>query len=272
MSAIAHWKHRVEAHHAQSIRAQDEAQMSEDFWAPFASFFRVDPRRIDDPVLDRLAREIKRSSTLLDVGGGAGRFALPLALRCRHVTVVEPSGSMLQGLREGMQEAGIKNITSVQATWEEATVEPADVALCAHVVYGVADIEPFIRKLEAHARQKVLLLAFMDSPIARFSPFWKPVHGEERVDLPGLPELVNVLWEMDICPDVEMLESASPRAFESRESALEQLRARLYVKPDTERDRRLQSAMDELLVETPDGVGIRGAKLRRQGLIAWRPA
>jgi SAM-dependent methyltransferase len=271
MSAVEQWKTRIETHHAQSIRAQDRYAPSEDFWRPYASSFRADPRRTDDPVLDRLRRELRPQDTLMDVGGGAGRFALPLALRCRHVTVVDPSESMLQELREGAREAGIDNLTVVPGNWEDVEAAPAGVVLCSHVVYGVADIEPFIRKLDSHATKRVLLLMFADSPQSALSPFWKLVHEEERTDLPALPELVRVLWEMDIYPDVEMLETGGPHAFESREAAMEQLRRRLYVAPDTEQDRRLEQAARELLVEATDGLVVKGSRPRRQGLISWQP-
>ena len=161
----------METHHAQSLRAQEGFTPSDDFWRPFASAFRADPRRTDDPTLDRVAREVDRDKTLLDVGGGAGRFALPLALHCRHVTVVEPSESIVGEFRDGARDAGIDNLSVTQGSWEEAHVEPADVVLCSHVVYGIADVAPFVRKLGSHARERVLMLVFMDSPQSALSPF-----------------------------------------------------------------------------------------------------
>ena len=272
MSAIQHWKDRTETHHAQSIRAQGENELPDDFWRPFASHFRADPHRTDDPVLERLVREVDSTKSVLDVGGGAGRLALPLALRCRRVTVVEPSESMLEELGKAVRDGEISNIDVVQGQWEEVEVEHADVVLCAHVVYGISEIAPFVRKLHAHVRDRVLMLAFVDSPQARLSPFWRPVHGEERVDLPALPELLRVLWEMEIYPDLEMLGTGETQPFDSRDSAVEQLRQRLYVRPDTEMDERLLKAADELLVDTPDGLIVRGSRLRRQGLLSWRTA
>ena len=263
------WKERVEAHHAQSLRAQHETPESDDFCRPYASAFRADPRRTDDPVLDRLASKVTPHTTVLDVGGGAGRLALPLALRCRHVTVVEPSESMVAELGDGAREAGISNLAVVQGPWEEAEAETADVVLCSHVVYGVADVVSFVEKLSAYAKERVLM--FMESPQAWLSPFWSAVHLEERVDLPALPELLNVLWEKGIYPDLEMLEKRAPQAFESREAAMEQLRGRLYVSPGSKQERRLLAAADELLVETPEGLTVRGAHDRRQGLVSWTP-
>ena len=98
------WSDRVEAHHAQSESVKDDSFRSDDFWRPFASDFRQDPRRRDDAALNRLFPYIGPEQTVLDVGGGAGRFALPLALRCRHVTIVDPSDSMLEEARSTAQE------------------------------------------------------------------------------------------------------------------------------------------------------------------------
>ena len=271
MSAVEHWRNNVEDHHAQSMRAMGEAGAPTDFWRALAPAFRADPRRTEDKVLNRLKREVNGDHTLLDVGGGAGRFAIALALGCRSVTVAEPSESMLEQLDEALKETGIANVAAVQGNWEDVEVEPADIVLCSHVVYGVADIVPFIRKLESHARAKVLVLSFVDSPQAHLTPLWKPVHGEERINLPALPELVDVLWELGIYPDLEMIEVTDRQTFETREAALDQLRGRLWIAPDSDADRRLQTAVDETLEEVGDGFAIRGGRSRRQGLISWGP-
>ena len=139
-SSIEAWKARIEDHNAQSLRARGDVAQDDDWWSTLAGGFRADPRRVGDPVADLLAGWVTRETTVLDVGGGAGRYALPLALRCRHVTVVEPSPSMVAQLKEGAREAGIENVSAVEAGWEEAEIEPADLVLCANVVYGVADI------------------------------------------------------------------------------------------------------------------------------------
>ena len=141
--AIQSWKRRVEAHHAQSLRVMDETRRTGDFWKPVAAGFRADPRRTDDEALNAISELAPDGSTLLDVGGGAGRFAVALAFNSPAVTVVDPSEAMLDQLREATSEAGLDNVSAVRAEWQDAQVEAADVALCSHVVYGVAGIEPF---------------------------------------------------------------------------------------------------------------------------------
>ena len=272
MGAIEAWKHRVRAHHEQSEAVMAAAGWSDDdFWQPYARFFRLDPRRQDDPVLNLLLSMVELGSTALDVGGGAGRMALPMALYCKRVHVVEPSNSMIEQLRESAAGANIENVSVTQAVWEDAEVGAEDLVLCAHVVYGVADIEPFLRKLEAHARSLVMLLAFVESPMNRISRFWKPVHGEKRIDMPALPELVNALWEMGIFPDVQMMGPVQPDRFENRDVALTQLRNRLYVRAGSAEDERLRSSMDDLLVDVDGGVMVKGVPLVRQGFVSWMP-
>ena len=271
-SAIEYWRQQVEGHNLQSTRVQGESLWaSGEYWRPLMSNFTIDPHRTDDPGLNHLLSEVGPDTTVMDVGGGAGRFALPLALRCKHVVVVEPADSMVEALNEGAREAGIHNVTVVQELWENADVEPADIVLTAHAVYGVVEAEPFIRKLEANATQKVIVLALMEQPNSQLSPFWKPLYGEERIDLPALRELINVLWELEVYPSLQMFSPTPAQTFDSKEAAFEQLKHRLHVDNDSEVERRLRSAISDLLVETPEGLMIKGSKPRRLGVLTWTP-
>jgi SAM-dependent methyltransferase len=246
--------------------------LGQDRWEPFSAFFKADPRRTDDAEVNRLARDLTPATTLLDVGAGAGRFTLPLALRCKHVTAVEPSPSMGENLRHLATEAGIANVTLVARPWEEAEVESADVVLSAHVIYSIEDIDAFVRKLTAHARQQVYMPTFMRPPRARYAPFWRLVHGEDRQELPGAAELMQVLWELGLYPNLEMYAPVPFRPFRDWQRALEALRPRLFVTPDMEQDARLQHAMRELLSETSAGYIIKDLPPGRLALISWQPA
>ena len=272
MSAIEVWKRRVAAHHAQTRQVQAGlGQGVVDRWEVASPFFRANPHRLDDVEVNRLAQEVNPSTTVLDVGGGAGRFALPLALRCRHVTVIEPSPSMRESLHQIAAQAGIDNITIVAKRWEEAEVDLVDVVISAHVVYMIEDIQAFIVKLVERARKQVLMPTFMRPPMARYAPFWHWAHGEDRIELPGAAELMQVLWEMGIYPTLEMFAPEPFRALKDWQTALTTLRQRMYVEPDTDADVRLQKAMHELLVERPDGYAMRGIGPGRLALISWRP-
>jgi len=267
-TAAESWRELAEAHHAQTERVRADGGVEKDFWAPIASRFKDDPSREDDPVLNRLMTWVDEDSTVLDVGGGAGRFAIPLAKRCRKVTLVDPSAAMLETLQKASAEAGVENITSAHANWEEAEVEPADMVLCAHVIYGVTDIEPFLRKLEEHARKRVVVVSHAVAPVAMMASFWKAVHGEERIGMPAFRELVPVLWEMGRFPDIEMLAATEHTGMPDRDIALEWLRRLTWVAPDSEKDRVLQTELDAAFDAEQGAYVLRRGRSQR-GIVTW---
>jgi SAM-dependent methyltransferase len=270
-SETTQWTRRVEAHHEQSARAQQESGWDEqDQWQPLVGYFKADPYRKDDPILAKLLSMIATRDTVLDVGGGAGRYALPLALKCRQVAVVEPSAAMLRGLNEESQRIGLANIAPVAGYWADVGVEPADVVLCANVIYDVAGIVPFVEKLTAHANRQVLVLAYDDAPANGLAPFWKPVYGDQRVALPGAPEFLRVLREMGIHPDVEIFDPTPPESAPNIQAALCLIRNLLFVRPGTELDQKLQRSLHGLLEETPTGVTIKESRPRSLALISWQ--
>jgi len=269
-SAIEAWRNRVESHHDQTIRTRGDVTYA-DLWSTLAERFRDDPFRTDDAIVNALVAWLTTGSTVLDVGGGAGRYALPLALKSKHVTVVDPSPSMLDVLRRAAEEAKIANVSAIEANWEDAYVEPADLVLCANVVYGVADIEPFVRRLAEHARSRVAIVLYMDAPLSRMSALWNAVHEEKRLDMPGLPELLPVLWEMGIYPNVEMAPPAGgPRSLPNMETAIAMARHFLYIAPGSDKEARLREVAPRFVIDTPDGVAIQPASERPQGIVWWR--
>src|SRR5581483_12385272 len=120
------------------------------------------------------------------------------------------------------------NVRAVRGRWEEAVVEPADLVICAHVIYGIVEIEAFLEKLEAHARRRVALFAHMQSPPSRFSELWARVHGEARINLPAVPELLPVLWARGTYPNLEMFPPLPRETAPSPDAALGLLRLFLF--------------------------------------------
>ena len=129
--AEAAWAERVRANREQVDRLR-EVPDGRDFYGPVASIFRADPTRSDDPVLALLLGEAHSGEMWLDVGAGAGRYALPLARRVRR-----DRGGPVRGcfrLREIVAEHGIANVRTLQERWPMSD-PPRRVVLIAHAGY-----------------------------------------------------------------------------------------------------------------------------------------
>ena len=70
--------------------------------------------------------------------------------------------------------------------------------------------------MESVARRLCVAVLMERQPSSIADACWPPVHGEERVSLPALPEFVELLRARGHEPSIEML-SREPRRFASRD-------------------------------------------------------
>jgi SAM-dependent methyltransferase len=223
-----------------------------------------------EPFLRRLRRVTDGSSTVIDVGSGPGRLALPLATGVGHVTAVDPSREMLAALQREARELGLENVTAVHGRWEEVATDPADVVFSSFVLPLVADGAAFLRKLERSARRHVFLYLGAHSGDAVFDPIWRHFHGAPRVPGATYLDALALLRELGIEPQVKVVEVPNRKRFATLDEAVEHYLEWLLV-PDTPDAR---SELAELLSTWL--MGRRGAfrsPLRSMpvAIIRWRP-
>jgi CTP:molybdopterin cytidylyltransferase MocA len=270
------WAERVIANREQVERIREVPDG--DFYAPVRSLFWADPTRTDDPVLAALLAQVEPGDRWLDVGAGAGRFALPIARALApsggSVVALDTSPSMLESLREIATEHDIRNVQTIEARWPPAAgsdlaAETADVVLIAHVGYDVAEIGPFVDALEAGAGRACVAVLMEQVPASAADPFWPLVHDQTRDRLPALPEFLELLRARGRRAEVERLPTDG-RLFESRAALEGSVRRQLWIDPAGKKEGRFQAALDELAVETPDGWLIAGRAPNEIGVVTWR--
>ena len=269
------WAARVRANRDQVERIR-EIPDGTDFYAPVQSLFRSDPTRTDDPTLIALLDMIRPGETWLDVGAGAGRYALPIARALDPsggiVLALDASPSMLEGLREVAEDYAIENVRTIEARWpiaDPATVE-SDVALIAHVGYDIEAIGAFLDGLEAAAGRACIAILMDRVPASAADPFWPLVHRESRVPLPALPDFLELLRSRGREPSVVSV-AVEPRRFEAREALEGFIRRQLWIDPSGPKERRFQAALDELTVEDAGGWTIRDRVANEIGIVTWSP-
>jgi CTP:molybdopterin cytidylyltransferase MocA/SAM-dependent methyltransferase len=274
---VADWGARVRANREQVDRVR-EVPDGQDFYAPVRSLFRADPTRSDDPVLGVLLGLVHAGDTWLDVGAGAGRFALPIARALDEsggeVIALDVSPSMLEALNEIAEDHAVENIRTIEARWPDDAAArglDADVGFIAHVGYDVEDIGSFLDALEAASRRLCVAVLMERVPASAADPFWPPVHGEARVPLPALPDALELLEARGRHPSVTRVE-IEPRRFESRDALAGFARRQLWIDPEGPKEALFQTALDELTEHDDSGWTMRGRIPSDVGIVTWRPA
>jgi SAM-dependent methyltransferase len=269
----AAWADRVRANRDQAERFREEH--AADFYAPVTSLFVADPRRTGEPALDVLLEMARPDATWLDIGAGAGRYALPLALAVREVIAVEPSPGMRRALRTGIGEHGLDNIRVIAGSWP-ASIEAlgplpaADVSLIAHVGYDIEAIDPFLDAMEAATRGRCVAVLTDRSPASVADPFWPLVHGETRVALPALPELMELLRARGRTTEVIRV-ARPPRSFETVAALTAFLRRQLFIAEGGEKDIHFRAILPEMIVRRDGAWTLLDPPAGSIGVVTWRP-
>src|SRR6516225_3545823 len=250
---------------------------------PTIPSLKADPLRPLDPNLAVIASYIEADDVIIDVGGGAGRISLPLALRCREVINVEPSLTMAIGFRTNASGAGITNTRIIEGEWPEVDAPAGSVALVNHVTYMTREIVPFIKKLEQAGRRRVLITVNSVPGPSFQRVLYQLVHGEAEEVVPGHVELINAIWELGILPDIRVLPQPTvPFApAPGRNAAIAGAIARFpgeqwgWWDLGSDLEDRLRSILeerfDELFIAGTDGFIPRYVAPGREILITWVP-
>lgn len=183
--------------------------------------------------------------TVLDVGAGPGAAGLALSPPAAHLVAVDESGDMLAALSERAGARGVEHRV-VHGRWPDvaASVGVADVVVCHHVLYNVADLVPFVDALTAHARRRVVVAITGEHPVKRTNPLWERFWGVARPEGPTADDLLAVLAEAGIAPDVAREREPWARPARAEVERVASVTRRLCLPP--ERQDEVGAALAEL--------------------------
>lgn len=273
MRAADRWRAALEA-----LAIPDEilARATESPWGFPAELFRRRAERAltsddpADPTTMRASEALPQGGVVLDVGCGSGATSLPLVGRTGRLVGVDEQADMLAAFVEAAGAAGVP-VDAVDGRWPEVALQTpvADVVVCGHVLYNVADLVPFVEALSGHALRRVVVELSAEHPLNWLDPLWLRFHGWDRPPGPTAPVAQEVLADLGYRVGREERERLGTRAggFERREDAVALMRKRLCLSAD--RDDELADALGDRLMATDDGLWSAGPASQTMVTLWW---
>lgn len=212
-------------------------------------------RNIDSPYVAQFLEKIPLDPawTALDAGCGPGTLSLPLARQIRQVTALDFSAAMLAELQQRARAAGLTNITTIQAAWEddwEALGIPRhDVAIASRSL-AVHDLAGALAKLNRWARKAVFLTDRVGA--GPFDPELFAAIGRDFEPGPDYIYTVNLLYTMGIHARVDFITLTAARTYDSPEKAIQSL-AWMVDGLSADETARLHAYVTSRLHRTADG-------------------
>lgn len=173
---------------------------------------------------------------------------------------------MLAGLADASQ--GLP-VTVVEGRWPESKdiLDTHNVVMCAHVVFDVAQVGPFLAAMNEWAAAGVVIEMTDRHPWVHLGPYYRALHALERPLGPGWEDLVGVVQEVvGVDPTVEHWQRPTDLWFESVDEILEFYGRRLLIGAD--RWTELRSLLDPDIVSGPGGFQV-GTESRDLVTIWW---
>ena len=217
---------------------------------------------------------MKPEYTVLDVGAGTDRLAIPIARHVKSVTAIDQSEGMLACLQENMEKEGITNIVCVNKRWEDVEVgvdiEPHDVVMACHSL-GLLDIQEAVAKMDAASKKYVYILTSAGRRMGNGEEggLWKAIYGERHRTRAWGSDYIffcNLLHDMKIYANVDIRDAEFEQRYESLDDAVTKWKEMRNI--PAEKEDVLRSYLSKILVED-DGTGTLCLKRKSKSAMIW---
>ena len=266
--ALERWREQLDGW---AIPEEILAAAPESPWEFPVGLFRSRARRAGSrpatPSNLEAARFLPEGGTVLDVGAGGGAASLPLAASAGRLVAVDESAGMVASFLDAAGQHGVP-AEGVEGSWPAVAgrVGPADVVVCHHVLYNVADLAPFARALTGHARRRVVAELTERHPLVGLAPLWRRFHDLDRPAGPGAGDAVAALGALGLEVDRQDWENQDRFGFDDFDELVTFTRRRLCL--PARRDPEVAQALLEQGTHQVDGIWVSGQP-RRVTTLSW---
>ena len=240
---------------------EEDAGSLEDKYSKLCTEYVMQNKEHTERQIEKI--ELCPEYTVLDIGSGVGRLAIPIAKSVKTVTVIEPSRSMLACLKENMEKGSVKNIVCINKRWEDiklgVDIEPHDVVIASGSL-GMFDMQEALAKMDAASKGYIYLFTsvgkWMDKEL------WKAIYGDRPST--DYVYLYNILHDMGIYTNVKIGDSLFEQRYNNFDEAVNNWKA--YTNVSQEKEEILREWLSKNLVKDD---GILCLNLKYKSAMIW---
>lgn len=202
--------------------------------------------------------------SVLDVGCGPGTIGLAVAPHVDQVYGLDYSQGMLDAMLQNARELQLDNVQPILASWDDdwSNVPVCDIAVVSRASI-VADMADALDKLNRHARSKVYMTQLVGG---RFdSREMAELLGREDRSFPDHMYIMNLLYQRNIYPTLDYIESPGRLASSNLEELIEKVRAS-FGELSTEEEEKVSAWYQQ----DPE-YARQGGEPTRWAFVSWTP-
>jgi len=204
--------------------------------------------------LSRLRRFISKDSSVLDIGAGSGRLAIPLAKEVRRLTAIEPADVFMNRLKENARQEKANNFEFVETFWSEFPLKEKYDLVYSTWSLAVRDPESLMKMHKASKGYCAIELGATPSHIWDFfGQIYPLVIGEAFQPTGNYLNILTALYDHNIYANLETWRFEKEIKYERMEEALSNWKALLkyYAYTNEEMDAQLHQFYQSHM--NPDG-------------------
>jgi len=273
MAGIINWSELEKVIRSGYYRRRAHGEDPSSMWDKRAKHFNESMMQHRERAERQIANlDLKPEYTVLDVGAGTGRLAIPIAKRVKSVTAIDSSKGMLACLQENMEKEGITNIVCINKRWEDVElgvdIEQHDVVIASHSV----STQEAVAKMDAASKKYVYILTFAGRWMGdgeEEGGLWKAIYGERQRQRAWHSDyilLYNILHDMKIYANLNIQESEFEQRYESLDDAVTKWKEMRDI--PAEKEDVLREYLSRILIED-DGTGTLCFKRKSKSAMIW---
>lgn len=209
---------------------------------------------------------------VLDVGGGAGLYAIPLAKYAKMVTITDISSNMLTYAKENADAAGLKNVNYIKLDWEKANLKELGWENRFDLVF--ASMCPAIR--EGGSIDKMMtasknwcsinrIIKMKDSVAEKIVRKIKPSEqSESHNNREKTQRIFNYLWEKGYEPEMDYFEETTEKIFTVEEALIH------YRKHFESISENQRINLKEIISDIAEGNTLKTVRYKKLALLSWQ--